>query len=126
MSRALGCPSRRGLTSCQVRREAWSTMFVICGPVDIGTLMSRNGVSAVTSPEASRAAPMIAAAPNRLLPRAALVVADAAQLIAFSGPVNPDSVGCPVLSAVGAVKALARPGFAQKKVKADDLPSRIK
>lgn len=109
-----------------MRREAWSTMFVICGPVDIGTLMTRNGVSAVTSPEASRAAPMIAAAPNRLLPRAALVVADAAQLIAFSGPVNPDSVGCPVLSAVGAVKALARPGFAQKKVKADDLPSRIK
>ena len=78
-----------------MRREAWSTMFVICGPVDIGTLMSRNGVSAVTSPEASRAAPMIAAAPNRLLPRAALVVADAAQLIAFSGPVNPDSLGVP-------------------------------
>lgn len=80
---------------------------------------------AVSSPEASPAAPMIASASNRPLPRAALILVGAAQLITFSVPVNADPGACPVVSAVGTVKALARAGFAQKKVRADDLPSPI-
>jgi hypothetical protein len=54
--------------------------------------------------------------------RTALVLAAAGRLITFSGPVNPDSVTCPVVSGADAVEALARVGFARKKVRADDLP----
>jgi hypothetical protein len=94
-------------------------MFVISGLVDIGTLMTRYGVPPVSSPKASRAAPRVVPAPNRPLPRAALVVADAARLISSSGPVNADcvsrGVACPRREGSGAA------GFVQKKVRADDL-----
>jgi hypothetical protein len=98
-------------------------MFVISGLVDIGTLMTRYGVTAVTSPVASPAAPMIASAPSPPLPRTALVLAAVGRLIVFSASVNADSVACPVVPAARAVQALAEAGLARKKVRADDLPS---
>ena len=91
-------------------------MFVISGLVDIGILMTGYAVPAVSSPEASSDAPMVASASNRPLPPAARVLAGAAQLITFPVPVNADPGACPVVSAVAAVKALARACFAQKKV----------
>lgn len=74
--------------------------------MDIGILMTGYGVPAVASPEASRAVPMVAAIPNRLLPRAALMLADAGKLITFPGPVNAVSVAYPAVLAVGAIRAL--------------------
>jgi hypothetical protein len=59
---------------------------------------------------------MIACASNQPLPRSALVLAGAAQLITFPVPVHADPGACPVVPTVAAVKALARACFAQKKV----------
>ena len=79
--------------------------------MDIGTLMTRYGVPAVSSPDVSRVAPLMAFAPNRPVPRAALVLAAAAQLITLPGPVTADSVACPVMPAVGAIKGSGASGL---------------
>jgi hypothetical protein len=65
---------------------------------------------------------MIASFPIGPSLRPALVLAGTgtARLITFPGPVNADPVACLVVPPGGAVKALARAGFARKKVRADD------
>jgi hypothetical protein len=85
-----------------VRREAWSAMFMICGLVDGGFLMTVTGAPADSSPEASPAAPANASvAPWR---QVALFLAGAAQLISIPARVSPDRLGVLVVPAVGAVK----------------------
>ena len=92
---------QRGLRSSQVGREAWSAMFMICGLVDGGFLMTVTGAPADSSPEASLAAPANAsAAPWR---QVALSLAGAAQLITIPARVSPDRLGVLVVPAVGAV-----------------------
>ena len=53
---------QRGLRSSQVGREAWSAMFMICGLVDGGFLMTINCAPAESSAEATLAAPANASA----------------------------------------------------------------
>ena len=84
-----------------MRREAWSAMFMICGLVDGGFLMTINGAPADSSPEASLAAPANAsAAPWR---QVKLSLAGAAQRITIPARVSPDRLGVLVVPAVGAV-----------------------
>ncbi len=91
-------------------REAWSAMFVISGLVDVGFLMTIDGAPADSSPQASLAAPPIgSAAPWR---RAALFLAGTSQLITIRAPA---SAG-PMAVSRSCRQALARAGFAQKKV----------
>jgi len=83
-----------------VRREAWSAMFMICGLVDGGFLMTINGAPADSSPEASLAASANAsAAPWR---QVKLSLAGAAQRITIPARVSPDRLGVLVVPAVGA------------------------
>src|ERR1700760_1456405 len=77
-------------------------MFMICGLVDSGFLMTINGAPADSSPEASLAAPPDAsAAPGR---RLTLFLAGAAQLIPIPARASPDRLGVLVVPAVGAVE----------------------
>jgi hypothetical protein len=85
-----------------VCREAWSTVFVIFGLVDVGFLMTGNSAPADSSPEASLAASMIASAAPRQ--RAALILAGFPQLITVSAMVNADPVLCPGDAGPGTVK----------------------
>ena len=80
-------------------REAWSAMFVICGLVDGGFLMTINGAPADSSPEASLATPANArVAPWR---HVVLFLAGAAQLITIPARASRDRLGvlvCPPLA----------------------------
>src|SRR5215813_13419181 len=58
----LGQPFRRGLRSYQVRREAWSAMFVIFGLVDMGFPMTINSAPPGGPPEARLGAPTVVSA----------------------------------------------------------------
>ncbi len=92
-----------------MRREAWSTIFVISGFVASRVLMINYGAPAVGSAGASPAAPMITSALNWPRQRAALLLARAGQLITTSVPASADPVcGLLWVAAAGAVKALAR------------------
>jgi hypothetical protein len=97
-------------------------MFMICGLVDGGFLMTICGAPADSSPEASPATPANASA--ALWRQAALFPSGAAQLIIIPAHVSPDRSG--VLSAAHRRRrALGAAGFARNKVRADVLPSRI-
>jgi hypothetical protein len=67
----------------QVRREAWSAMFVIFGLVDMGFSMTIDSAPRGGPPEARLGAPTIVSAAPAIWPwrRAALFLAGAAQLI---------------------------------------------
>jgi hypothetical protein len=91
---------QRGLGSSQVSREAWSAMFMICGLVDGGFLMTINCAPAKSSPATSPAAPANASA--ALWRQMALSLADAAQLIIIPARVSPGRSGVLVVPAVGA------------------------
>jgi len=92
----------RGLGSTQVGREAWSAMFMICGLVDGGFLMTINGAPAGSPPEASLATlTNTSASPWR---RAALFPAGAAQLHCIPARVSTDRLGVVMVPAAGAVE----------------------
>ena len=85
-------------------REAWSAMFMICGLVDGGFLMTINGAPADSSPEASLATPANArVAPWR---QVALFLARAAQLTTIPARVCPDRSGVLAVPIVGSVEPL--------------------
>ena len=82
-------------------REAWSAMFMICGLVDGGFLMTINGAPADSSPEASLAIPAnVSAARWR---QVGLFLARAAQLTTIPARVSPDRLGVLAVPIVGAV-----------------------
>src|SRR5262245_41059478 len=70
----------------QVRREAWSAMFVIFGLVDMGFSMTIDSAPPEGPPEAGPGAPTVASAAPPSWPwrGAALFLAGAAQLITIS------------------------------------------
>ena len=78
----------------QVRREAWSAMFVIFGLVDMGFSMTIDSAPPDGPPEAALGAATIAspALPSWPWRRAALFLAGAAQLIAISALVGADPI----------------------------------
>lgn len=97
-----------------MRREAWSAMFMICGLVDGGFLMTVTGALADSSPEASLAAPANASA--ALWRQVALFLAGAAQLIIIPARVSPGRSGVLVVSAVGAAGPWGEPACAEEGV----------
>ena len=85
-----------------MRREAWSAMFMICGLVDGGFLMTTNGAPAEGSPKASLITP--ANGPAGRWRRVALFLAGAAQPSAIPAHVSPGRLRVLVMPAVGAVE----------------------
>jgi hypothetical protein len=89
-------------------------MFMICGLVDGGFLMTINGAPADSSPQASLATPANASGyPWR---QVALFLAGAAQLITIPARMSPDRLGVLAMPAGDAAAPRGRAGFARKKV----------
>jgi len=78
----------------QVRREAWSAMFVIFGLVDMGFSMTIDSAPPGGPPEARLGAPTVVSAARARWPwrRAALFLAGAAQLTTISALVGADPI----------------------------------
>jgi hypothetical protein len=84
-----------------VGREAWSAMFMMCGLVDGGFLMTIHGTPADSSPEAGLATVANAcAAPGR---QVAVFLAGATQPTTIPARVSPDRLGV-LVPTVGAVE----------------------
>jgi hypothetical protein len=113
-----GADVGQALRLCQVRREAWSAMFVTAGFADAGFPMDVNSAPPGSSRRAGPAAPAIATAALANWPwrRAALLLTGDAQLTSVSPLVGADPIaasrssllaGAPAPLAAGATSALA-------------------